>query len=532
MVFNDGLLSTYKKAIKRNVHLVSVSWIEACKNAQTIVSERLYPPFDMAKYESPYLLKRFRKVKSLQPNFEDTGEQKIKKRRQKKLVSVVKETEQENELPETWNFKKQIKVPEFLQNASNENGLVKTLLSVADIGPEYEKVVNRPVSPTLSEEEDFSIPLAVRLLRKILTPQSSPESTSSRAEAADRLQMTPVTNFASTAPGASDVQETPKRQCGQDLQGRNEDLSCNFTSYNDTDTEAEVSIQSCNANNERNNLFQPLSESPTLVRSDKVSLAKPVKNILSCSKGSGTKSDRYSMSSAKLSTTTGIVEDSVDKSGKNEVRKGKKRKHSTMVNVIAGNSNNKSVNECENQPLNTENVTVRMFSSESVNKEDQFPNDTSSHFTVSKRKSVGRRRLLPLQQSNSPEMLDVSAVTEDASVLSVQCPYTPERKIARRKKRKTLLVGGETSAMELTACVPSTSTLKTQKHSRTIDKKLDSSSNKEHEAVSKVSSSSSRSSSDDFISTAKLPALDKENKPQKVVKKKLPSLVCTGLHRQ
>ncbi|XP_021939001.1 uncharacterized protein LOC110839260 isoform X3 [Zootermopsis nevadensis] len=530
VVFNEGLLSTYKKAIKRKVHLVSVSWIEECKNAQTIVSERLYPPFDMAKYESPNLLKKFRKAKSLQPDFENV-EEKIKKRRQKKFVSDIKENEPEIELLEEHTCKKQIKVPEFLQNVSNENGLVRTLLSVADIGPEYEKIVNRPVSPTLSEEEDFSIPLAVRLLRKILTPQPSPELTSSREGAADRLKMASSVDDMSISPGASNIQETPKRQCGQDLQRRNKVLPCSFMDGKDTDTAdtgAEVGINNFNVTTQRNNLSQSLSESPALSRSGKVSLAKPVRNILLCSKDSGAKNDKCNMSSAKLHTTTGGVADSMIKSGKNEVRKGEKRKRSTMENIIVENSDYKSGNQCENHPVNTENLRAGMFSSVSMNKEDQFPDDMCGGATVSKITLRKKRKLLPLQQLNSPDMLDVSADTEETCVPSVQCPYTPEGKTTGRKKRKTLLVAGETSAMELTSCVPSTSTLKVLKCSRQIHKKFDSSSNEKHEFVSQVSLSYSRSCVDEFIRIPELPAVEK---PHKILERKLPSLVCTGLHR-
>ena len=44
-------------------------------------------------------------------------------------------------------------------------------------------------------------------------------------------------------------------------------------------------------------------------------------------------------------------------------------------------------------------------------------------------------------------------------------------------------------------------------------------------------SCSSRSSSDEFIRVGKQP-MEKEDKPRKTLKKKLPSLVCTGLHSQ
>lgn len=545
MVFNEGLLSTYKKAVKREVHLVSVSWIEECKKAQTVVSERLYPPFDMAKYESPNLLKRFRKVRSLQPDYDDMGEQKLKKRRQKKLVADIKENEPEIKLPEALTYKKPIKVPEFLQNISNENGLVRTLLSVADIGPEYEQIVNRPDSPTLSEEEDFSIPLAVRLLRKILTPQSSPELTSSREESIDGLKTAPVTNGVCSAPGSDSIQETPKRQCGQDVQRRNRDLSCNFASDKNTDRRAEsgnTDIEICNAHTEIYNLSQSLSKSPTLGGSDKVSVTKPRKilarNILSCSKGSEAKNDKYSMSSATFQTTTGTADNAEKSDLENKVWKGKKRKRDTMDNVTIENSNYKSGNQSEvsnskaievyeKEPVNTENLAVGMCSLQSANSEDQFRNNISSGTAVSKETSMRKRKLLSLQQFNSQELLelDASAVTEEASFLSLQCPYVTERKTGEQKARKALLPAGETSGLELTPCAPSTSTSETRRH-RQVHKKFVFTSNKRHETVSKVLCTSS-SSSDEFIRTA-----EQENKPQKILEKKLPSLVCTSLHRQ
>jgi hypothetical protein len=543
-VFNEGLLSTYKKAIKREVHLVSVSWIEECKKAQTIVSERLYPPFDMEKYESPNLFKRFRKVRSLQPDYDDMGEQKMKKRRRKKLVADIKENEPEIKLPEALTYKKPIKVPEFLQNISIENGLVRTLLSVADIGPEYEKIVNRPDSPTLSEEEDFSIPLAVRLLRKILTPQSSPELTSSRGESIDGLKTALVTNGVCSAPGSAGIQETPKRQCGQDVQKKNRGLSYDFASDKNTDRGAEIgnaNIEICNANTEIYNLSQSSLKSPTLGGSAKASVTKSRKilgkKILSCSKGSDAKSDKCSMSSAKFRTATGIT-DSVEKSDlENKIWKGKKRKRDTVENVTVENSNYKSGNQSEvsnskvievyeNQRVNTENLTAGMCSLQSANNEDQFRNNISSGTAVSKATSARRRKLLPLQQFNSPEVLelDVSAVTEEANFLSLQCPYVSERETAGHKERKALLPAGETSGMELTPCAPSTAISETRKH-RQVYEKFGFTSNKKRETVSRVPYSS-RSSLDEFRTA------EQENKPRKILEKKLPSLVCTSLHRQ
>lgn len=63
VVFNEGLPSTYKKAKKFNCHLVSVLWIEACKEARSKVSEAGYPPIGQQVYENPDSLKNFKVIK-------------------------------------------------------------------------------------------------------------------------------------------------------------------------------------------------------------------------------------------------------------------------------------------------------------------------------------------------------------------------------------------------------------------------------------------------------------------------------------
>jgi hypothetical protein len=365
----------------------------------------------MEKYESPSLYKRFRKVRSLQPDFEDMGEQKIKKRRQKKLVHNVNESEPKIELPDVPTYKAPIKVPEFLQTISKENGLVRTLLSVADIGPEYEKIVNRPNSPTLSEEEDMSIPLAVRLLRKILTPQSSSESASPVVEAEDRIKGIHVTDGLNSASGAADTQGTSVRKCGQDPQGRNKDLLCNCVSDGNARIEVETGntgTEICSMNAEGNNLSQSLPHSPARGWSGKILLTEQckihAKNTLSCSKGNGAKNAKYSISleNIQATNTSGAVE--------NIISENSKCKPSDHTEV----SNSDIIEVLKNQPGDIENLATGMCSSQSINKEDQFPN-MSTGTRVGKGTSVRKRKLFPLLQCDSPEVLntDVSTVTDE-----------------------------------------------------------------------------------------------------------------------
>ena len=502
------------------MHLVSVTWIEECKKAQTIVSEKLFPPYGMEKYESPCPHKRFRMAKPFVRDFEGMEEQKIKKRRQKKLVCNVNENEPEIELPHVLSSKTPIKVPEFLQTISKENGTVRALLSLADIGPEYEKIVYRTDSPTLSDEEEISLPLAVRLLRKILTSHSSSRLNPSGVEAGDRIDSIHVTN----ASGVADTQGTSMRKCGQDPQGRNKDLLCNCVSDGNASVEVETGntgTEICNMCAEGNNLSPLLPSSPIRDLSGKILLTEQckifAKNTLSYSKGTGAKNAKYSISSENIQATTSTA-DIAKTSGAvgNIVSENSKYKASDHTEV--GNSN--IIEVLKNQPVDIENLASGMCSSQSINKEDQFPT-ISAGTRVGEGTSVRKSKLFPQLQCHSPEVLktDVSTVTDETSHLSPQCPYVTKQKNYGGKRKKLCPVG-ETSVKNFSTCPPSTS----------YSTKWKCRQGEEGETMNEVSCSSRRSSVE-FIGIVK-ERMEKEDKPRKTLKKKLPSLVCTGLHRQ
>lgn len=55
VVFKDGLLSTFKKATQMNIPIVSILWIEACKNQRRICDPKDYPISNLDRYENPEL---------------------------------------------------------------------------------------------------------------------------------------------------------------------------------------------------------------------------------------------------------------------------------------------------------------------------------------------------------------------------------------------------------------------------------------------------------------------------------------------
>lgn len=71
VIFKDGLLSTYQKAKKMNVPVVSILWIEACKRHLCLMNPDSYPISNAERYENPELFKKIRRQKSMQPRAEE-----------------------------------------------------------------------------------------------------------------------------------------------------------------------------------------------------------------------------------------------------------------------------------------------------------------------------------------------------------------------------------------------------------------------------------------------------------------------------
>ncbi|EDW47465.1 GM20401 [Drosophila sechellia] len=70
VVFKDGLLSTYKRAIEWNIPVVSILWIEACKVQLKICDPKQFPISNIRMYEYPELFGKMPRVKFMQPDSE------------------------------------------------------------------------------------------------------------------------------------------------------------------------------------------------------------------------------------------------------------------------------------------------------------------------------------------------------------------------------------------------------------------------------------------------------------------------------
>lgn len=97
VVFKEGSKRTKNKATKNKIHLVSVLWVDSCKQYQEHVSEKLYPAIvPTTNKGTPLFMAKLKKAKSMQPsNFDEevanSAERFNKKKR--KLVDRLQSSE-------------------------------------------------------------------------------------------------------------------------------------------------------------------------------------------------------------------------------------------------------------------------------------------------------------------------------------------------------------------------------------------------------------------------------------------------------
>ncbi|XP_033235089.1 microcephalin [Drosophila pseudoobscura] len=70
VIFKDGLLSTYKKAVEWKIPVVSVLWLEGCKSQRRVCEPEKFPITNMHKYEYPELYGKITRVRCMQPGSE------------------------------------------------------------------------------------------------------------------------------------------------------------------------------------------------------------------------------------------------------------------------------------------------------------------------------------------------------------------------------------------------------------------------------------------------------------------------------
>ena len=129
LIFKDGSLSIYNKAKKLGIHIVSVTWIEACRNDGTRLPEANYPCSNKERYENPGLFPKLRKAKSMQPKDPDefmrTVELRLDRREKAKQRTAeklkAKEQAEKERLYNPFTYRVRHPLPDYYYNSPTLN---------------------------------------------------------------------------------------------------------------------------------------------------------------------------------------------------------------------------------------------------------------------------------------------------------------------------------------------------------------------------------------------------------------------------
>ena len=201
-IFKEGTLATYNKAKKMGIHIVSVTWIEACKKDKVKVSESLFPSVSKTKYDSPGLFPKLRKAKSMQPKSEEEMEKRMeanmnkwRKQRKKKQdlskAAIAEEPEPPKIMyPVPLDYYNSPKVAKETPKAVNKDSLMNVIDELGKSGTPLTPLTPLKLNKSLDagnvsdssflsspcNSEDMNTPLARRLANKYFnTPASGAE---------------------------------------------------------------------------------------------------------------------------------------------------------------------------------------------------------------------------------------------------------------------------------------------------------------------------------------------------------------------
>ena len=175
LIFKDGSLATYRKAKRLGIHIVSVSWIEGCKNSHERLPEANYPCSSKERYESPGLFPKLRKAKSLQPKADEEDEKvmELKLKRMQAARRRREKAEARTAPAKTTTISRQPVPLDYYKQPEKKKERRK---SVLDVLQEYQTAACSTPTKTNSfaemtspcSSEELNTPLAKRLAFKLL----------------------------------------------------------------------------------------------------------------------------------------------------------------------------------------------------------------------------------------------------------------------------------------------------------------------------------------------------------------------------
>lgn len=180
VMFCDGLRSTYNKAIKRNIPLVSARWMEYSKLANKILDPADYPPIGMEKYtKTPKTninvpisktYKKFLRPSNIERDqiFKSKCDNLMERFNNFNIMNQNNENKENSPIIET---PKKSSVNK-LDDPYKSNDIVDIL------SDQLCKVLNKIDSPVPDDQiDELFIPMSIKVLRKYLTPSEKENAT-------------------------------------------------------------------------------------------------------------------------------------------------------------------------------------------------------------------------------------------------------------------------------------------------------------------------------------------------------------------
>ncbi|KAH8259142.1 hypothetical protein KR038_006571 [Drosophila bunnanda] len=225
VVFKDGLLSTYKKALEWQIPVVSILWIEACKVQRKLCDPSQFPISNIHKYEYPELFGKIPRVRCMQTDYELKNWVPKRQGTPKSSKDTEPGSGNKNTQPGTPTTTRKNDISRFFRALSHK----KTVDDEASESPAT-RLLNRisngsytplPASTTTQQKDTSGSGDAVaarqlqaqRSLNFTENPNSNTPSTTSRPPRRSTVEPTPVTN---TPP----VLTSRRRSCAADYSSK------------------------------------------------------------------------------------------------------------------------------------------------------------------------------------------------------------------------------------------------------------------------------------------------------------------------
>ncbi|XP_050073552.1 mediator of DNA damage checkpoint protein 1 [Anopheles maculipalpis] len=446
VIFKDGLLSTYQKAKKMNIPIVSILWIEACKRHNCLMNPNDFKISNLERYENPDLFKRMRRQKSMQPGAEEAAGAKKRPNVTGKAKAAAAVISPPSKLPVLHRIRKDDRLERILSDFEAENQITSSGEGPVD---EYDELLQ--AAP-------------MRILERF---RSTPTPIDREEEEHQTNSTTPITTTTNTeTPQANGISTRRELFAGsKSITPRNRRKTVMFTPQMKNVQEEEPSVdetpKQTTVRNRRKTIVQ-MNEEPASTVSEKSSHSNRRKTIVQDVEDSGTtaRTGRTRRSTMILNATTKENQSSLTE--KTDLKQVEDTNHATVL------SNRRKTIIADKDPVHTP-VAISVANKRSRRKTIAFGNEENtpplSAISMDITKTLSKTPKIPAReticspkdmdmtsvhsknQTNTRATNDLTKVNSNGTVISISSEEgNHHRQVPNR--RRTLFIPSVESAMD------------------------------------------------------------------------------------